>query len=201
VRTRVGCRRGTVDAAREASRVTNVEMIRPYVEKKVAEHLGVESVKPGPDGTIPIRVGSTACIVKLLEGPTGPMLRVYSPFLQEVDTTPALLEELNDLNARAPYVRFFWFDRQVICAADLIATDLETGEIANALEAVAFYADSLDEELEKGFGGKRVFEGSERGATSEDAGTPEGGGKAEGGAKAEGANEAEEARTSDASYL
>lgn len=138
--------------------MANIEMIRPYVEKKVAEYLGADSVKTNPDGSIPIRFGSTACIVNLVEGPSGPMMRVFSPFIQEVEKTPELLEKLNQLNSTAPYVRFFWLEQSVYCSVDVIATDLETGEIANALSAVAWHADNFDEQLVKEFGGKRVFE-------------------------------------------
>lgn len=138
--------------------MANIEMIRPYVEKKIAEYLGIESVKTDPDGDIPIRFGSTVCVVKLLEGPTGPMMRVFSPFIREVQKSTELLEKLNEMNSAAPYVRFFWLEKTVFCAIDVIATDLEKDEIGNALSAVAWHSDNLDEQLIKEFGGKRVFE-------------------------------------------
>lgn len=138
--------------------MTSIEMIRPYVEKKIAEYLGIEAVKTDPGGDIPIRFGSTVCVVKLLEGPTGPMMRVFSPFIRGVPKSPALLEKLNEMNSAAPYVRFFWLEETVFCAIDVIATDLEKEEIATALSAVAWHSDNLDEQLVKEFGGKRVFE-------------------------------------------
>jgi hypothetical protein len=138
--------------------MANAEMLQPYVQQKVAEFLGIEKVSLDPDGDIPIRYGSTVCFARLLEGPGGPMLRVFSPFLRGVKKTTKLLERLNDLNARAPYVRLFWLGDQVFCATDLLAENLQPEEIRNAISAVSFAADALDDPLKKEFGGERMIE-------------------------------------------
>src|SRR5439155_9595077 len=62
-------------------RVTPLDVLRPFVEQTVKEFLGVEELKVLDDGTIPIRSGSSAVNVRLLEGPAGghPLLQVCRP--------------------------------------------------------------------------------------------------------------------------
>ena len=60
-------------------------MIKPYVEKVVAEYLGTPQgdLHVDDDGSIPIRRGSTAYFVRLLDGEP-PLVQVYSTMLYEV---------------------------------------------------------------------------------------------------------------------
>ena len=89
------------------SRVTRLEVLRPFVEQTVKEFLGVEELKVLDDGTIPIRAGSSAVNVRLLEGLAGghPLLQVSSPMLRGVKPSPELLEKLNDMNASFSFAR------------------------------------------------------------------------------------------------
>lgn len=138
--------------------MANVEMLRPYVEQKVAELLGVEKVNVDDNGNIPIRSGSAVCFARLLEGPTGPMFRVFSPLLQGVKPTPALLERLNAMNADVPYVRFFHIEDVVYCSTDLVAENMQREEIEHVLSAITFNADQIDDLLKNEFGGERMIE-------------------------------------------
>jgi hypothetical protein len=145
-----------------------VEMIRPYLEKKVSELLGTESVAVDPDGDIPIRSGSSVSYLRLADGPEGAMLRVFSPLLSDVQQTPELLARLNELNAESFFVRFFWTSDHVMCSVDLVAESLDVEEIKNALDAVTFYADKLDDDLKARFGGSRMIEEDEARPASSD---------------------------------
>lgn len=138
--------------------MANVEMLRPYVEQKVAELLGVEKVNVDETGNIPIRSGSAVCFARLLEGPTGPMFRVFSPMLKGVKATPALLERLNTMNADVPYVRFFHVEDVVYCSIDVVAENMQREEIEHALSAITFNADQIDDLLKNEFGGERMIE-------------------------------------------
>jgi len=141
--------------------VMNAESLRPYVLQAVASILGLTSVKADDDGDIPIRQGSAICFARLLDGPTGPLLRVFAPMLKNVAKSEALLERLNGLNASAPYLRFFWVEGVIFCAIDLMAENLEKEEIGNALLIVGWFADNLDDILKKDFGGERMVEEEE----------------------------------------
>jgi hypothetical protein len=144
-----------------AAQVTTVEVLRPYIEQTIAETLGLENVKRDGDGDIPIVSGSVVTFARLIEGPTGPILRLISPLLRDVKKTRPLLEHLNQINGFAPYVTFFWAQNQVFCSMDLLAENLQAKEIENALGAVGWQADHLDDLFQKEFGGQRMIEESE----------------------------------------
>ncbi len=69
--------------------MARIEIIRPYVEKVVAEYLGVEKLAVHDDGSIPVQIGSASYFVRLLDGKP-PMLQVYSPVVYEVPKSPEL---------------------------------------------------------------------------------------------------------------
>lgn len=138
--------------------MADIEMLRPYVEQKIAELLGVERVKVDAEGDIPIRAGSAVCFVRLLNGPTGPMVRIFSPLLGGVEGSPQLLAKLNQLNGAAPYVRFFHVEDAVYCALDLLADNVQREEIGNAINVISVHADQLDDLLKNEFGGRRMIE-------------------------------------------
>jgi hypothetical protein len=138
--------------------VMNAETLRPYVLQAVATVLGLSSVTVDDDGDIPIQQGSAVCFARLLDGPTGPLFRVFAPMLRGVVESKALLERLNALNASVPYLRFFWVDGVIFCAMDLPAENLKREEIANVLFVVGWFADKLDDLLKKDFGGERMVE-------------------------------------------
>jgi hypothetical protein len=138
--------------------MASVEVLRPYVEQKVADLLGVERVKKDKDGDIPIRQGSAVCFARLVDAPTGPMLRVFSPLVRGVQQSSDLLLRLNEINTSAPYVRFFWAEQMVYCGMDLMAETLQPEEIANALGTVGWHADRLDDLFKADFGGERMME-------------------------------------------
>jgi T3SS (YopN, CesT) and YbjN peptide-binding chaperone 1 len=141
--------------------VTRLEVIRPFVEETVREFLGVDELKVMEDGTIPIRAGSSAVNVRLLEGPSGghPLLRVASPLLHGVDRSPELLEKLNDMNAAFSFARVFEVDGTVVIAMELFAEELTSAQIEYACGLITFAADHWDDELKRDFGGETFFEG------------------------------------------
>lgn len=141
--------------------MATAEMLRPYIEQKIATYLGIEKVEVDPDGDIPIRAGSAVCYVRLFDGGNGPVLRVFSPVLVDVQKSEALLERLNELNQTSHYVRFFWQTEQVFCSTDLAAENVFPDQIENSVLAVSWHADKFDDELKAQFGGRRMIEDEE----------------------------------------
>jgi hypothetical protein len=141
--------------------VTRLEVLRPFVEQTVKEFLGVEELKVLDDGTIPIRAGSSAVNVRLLEGLAGghPLLQVSSPMLRGVKPSPELLEKLNDMNASFSFARAFVTDETVCIAMELFAEELTAAQIDYACGLITFAADHWDDELRRSFGGQTFFEG------------------------------------------
>jgi hypothetical protein len=142
--------------------VTRLEVIRPFVEQTVKEFLGVDELKVMDDGTIPIRAGSSAVNVRLLEGPAGghPLLRVASPMLHGVASSPELLTKLNEMNAAFSFARAFVLEDTVFIAMELFAEELTAAQIEYACGLITFAADHWDDELKQAFGGQTFFEGN-----------------------------------------
>ena len=138
--------------------MANAEMLQPYVEQEIARFLGIDTVTRDEDGDIPIRFGSAVCFARLFDGPAGPIFRVFAPLLGGVDATVDLFARLNQLNLDSVLLRFFWNENVVLCTVDLPAQNLQYSEIADAVGAVAAWADELDDLLKAEFGGQLLAE-------------------------------------------
>lgn len=141
--------------------MATADMIRPFVEKAVAQTLGLEKVSVDEDGDIPVSDGTSVTFVRVLDGPVGPIVRFFSPMVSEVKKSPSLLERLNELNINVPYVQFFWVNDQVMCNLDLDAESLQAEEVGKALGAVVWHANRFDEPLQKEFGGRTAIPAEE----------------------------------------
>ncbi|MEA2579223.1 MAG: hypothetical protein QOE83_115 [Actinomycetota bacterium] len=135
--------------------MTQLEVIRPFVEQAVKEFLGVDQLKVMKDGTIPILSGSAAVHVRLVQlgGEERPLLQVFCPLLSGVERSPELMDKLNDMNAGFSFARVFWESGQVIIAMELLAEELDKEQVAHACRLVTFASDYWDDELQRGFGG------------------------------------------------
>jgi len=138
--------------------VARIDVIKPYVEKVVAEYLGTPpgELHVDDDGSIPIRRGSTAYFVRLLDGEP-PLVQVYSTMLYEVPKSPELLERLNEINAATMFAKAFWTGEQIVVATEMVADSIDKDQIANACGIVGSVADHYDDELQGSFGGQRIF--------------------------------------------
>src|SRR5438093_3443340 len=115
--------------------VARIEVIRPFVEETVAKYLGLprDQLHVWENGTIPIRAGSTAVNVRLMEGKDDhPILQVFAVVLHDVASSPAMLEKLNEMNSTFTFARVCWIDRQVLVATELLAEDLDRAQAAHA---------------------------------------------------------------------
>jgi len=103
-----------------------------------------------------VRCGTAIVYIRLIDADPV-VLRVFSPLLRGVDRTPELLGELNDLNARLSFLRFFWRDGAVFAATEMLAGSVDRDTLAHAFETVADAADYYDERLEPRFGGEKAY--------------------------------------------
>ncbi|MBS0512915.1 MAG: hypothetical protein JSR42_17240 [Proteobacteria bacterium] len=106
------------------------------------------------DGDIGIRFGSTAIFVRLVGDPA--MVRLYAPLVSEVRETVALHARLNDLNAGMGHMHLFLREGIVFAISDIPAVPLQQAHIAAALPRFCEIVDSLGDQLEAAFGGRRV---------------------------------------------
>ena len=140
--------------------VTRIEVLRPFVRETVAAYLGLpeDQLQEWEDGTIPIRAGSTAISVRLIEGNDGhPLLQVFARVLGGVKQTPELLLKLNELNSTFSFVRAFATGDEVLVAMELLAEELDAAQIRHACSVVSWAGDHWDGELKAKFGGDTAF--------------------------------------------
>jgi hypothetical protein len=140
--------------------VTRIEVLRPFVERTVADYLGIaeDQLQKRDDGTIPIRAGSAVVNVRLVDGGQGhPILQVYAALLQRIEKTPGLMERLNDVNVALTFARAFWVDEQVILTIELRAESLDADQVAQAVSVVSLAANDWDGAIKQEFGGETSF--------------------------------------------
>jgi hypothetical protein len=148
--------------------MARLDVIRPFVEKAVAEYIGAKAddLMVNEDGSIPIRRGSTAYYVRLMDG-SPPMVQVYSTVLYEVPKSPELLEQLNEINAETMFARAFWTGDSVVVATEMVADSIDQEQIANACGVVGTVSDHFDDELKTRFGGKTIFNDEAEGSPAD----------------------------------
>jgi Putative bacterial sensory transduction regulator len=148
--------------------VARLDVIRPFVEKAVAEYIGTkpDDLMVNEDGSIPIRRGSTAYYVRLMDG-SPPMVQVYSTILYDVQKSPELFERLNEINAETMFARAFWTGDSVVVATEMVADSIDTEQLANACGVVGTVSDHFDDELRSSFGGRTIFNDESDGPAGE----------------------------------
>jgi hypothetical protein len=138
--------------------MARIDVLRPYVEKIVAEYLELEGdLVVDDDGSIPIHRGSARYVVRLLDAQLGPIVQVYSSLLSGVKQSSKLLAKLNEINADIWFGRMFHMEDQVIVAVEMVAETLDKEELAAACDAIGAIADARDTELHDAFGGSMAF--------------------------------------------
>jgi T3SS (YopN, CesT) and YbjN peptide-binding chaperone 1/T3SS (YopN, CesT) and YbjN peptide-binding chaperone 3 len=130
--------------------------LTPLVESALKAFLNVDELVRDRDGDIPVRMGSAIVFVRTREG-TPPMVQVFSPILHGIDSSPGLLDALNEVNSRIHFARVFWAERSVVVAADVSAIRITADHVAFACLQLGSLADHLDDELRERFGGSTAF--------------------------------------------
>jgi hypothetical protein len=108
------------------------------------------------DAPVAVQCGTAVVCLRLVDGDPA-VLRVFSPMLRGIGCTPELLGELNELNARLNFLRFFWRGDTVYAAAEMLAETLTAAELGNACDWVSDAADYYDVRLRARFGGEVAF--------------------------------------------
>jgi len=81
------------------------------------------------------------------------MVTVFSRVVSGVAKDPALLDCLNDINAKINFGRIFWDNNTVYIQQCLVGNTLDREELQTAMGVVGKWADDLDEPLAERFGG------------------------------------------------
>ena len=130
---------------------------RSRAEQLVREYIGAAELPTNLiDAPLAVQCGTAVVYLRLIDGDPA-VLRVFSPMLRGIGCTPELLGELNELNARLNFLRFFWRGDTVYAATEMLAGTLTATELANACDWVSDAADYYDVRLHEQFGGELAF--------------------------------------------
>jgi hypothetical protein len=145
------------------------EMVRAYVETLLERLTGNEKVVADKDGDYPVRYKDALYFVRLV-GEVDPVVQVFATAVTGIPSTPALLEQLNEINSSIRFARVFWVHEQVLVEADLIGSTVDPEEMDSACRAVATITDHFGPLIAQAHGGKTAFadEKKEPAGSSED---------------------------------
>ena len=132
-------------------------MVRAYVEKLLAAGFG-RPIAPDGDGDYRLP-GEGDFYVRVLDETLAPvpLVQVFALAVKGVDATPALLEDLNPLNAGVAFARIFWVKDQVLVETEIVADALEPVALATACNTVGGVAATHGPRLKLAHGGETAF--------------------------------------------
>lgn len=136
--------------------MTRTEVIRPFLEKTLAEWLESGEIRQSDKGEYLFRHGSAEICIRIDEGPQT-VVSIYSVILRKVKKSARLLDALNAINSEIDCARIFWLENAVVLVTELLASTLEAEQVRTACQIVSRLADGLDTRLKKTFGGKTAF--------------------------------------------
>jgi len=140
---------------------TGVERSRPHVEEVITEVFGVEGTNTDEDGDYLLKTTGIPVWGRLISDDPS-YLSVFATLLTEVEGTPDLLAELNDLNSNLTFVRVDWRDGLVTARVDLVANTLDPAELFTAFKRVNDAAANISPMLNAMFGGDTLDRDAER---------------------------------------
>lgn len=127
--------------------------VRRSTEDVFAQVFGTDASRCDDDGDYPLSIAGTPIFGRLvLDEPT--RIQVFAVVVDEIESSPELLAELNDYNARVGFARCFWIQNQVLAECDLVAGTTEPEELKVAYRRVRVIADDFAPMLAAMFGGE-----------------------------------------------
>jgi len=93
-----------------------------------------------------------------VDGDDVPVIRVFSVVAKEIEKTPELLEQLNEINGALSFVRTSWMGNQVLIGGESLAMSTDADEFSQVCRTVAMASDHFGPQLVQAHGGKPFFE-------------------------------------------
>ena len=117
--------------------------------------------EPDSDGDLPIEYGGASFYVRI-DGPTDPVVQIFSVVLADLEANAELHTALNDINSRLRFARAFHVQQQVLIEAEIWGSDLNLSNFQHACGNVAMASDAYGNALLTSFGGTPRFELSKK---------------------------------------
>jgi hypothetical protein len=129
-----------------------MEMLRPFVEKLLAEGFGVPRVEPDARGGYWLPPGQELFYLRPVDRDP-PTLQVWAVVLTDVELSMELLEELNRINRQVSFAHTVFDDGRVLAVSDLLVDTLEAENLAVVCRTVGGIAVAHGPRLRERFGG------------------------------------------------
>lgn len=136
--------------------MAHINLVQAWVEKLLREPFDLAELIQDSDGDYPFRHGTAAYFVRVLDRDP-PLVRVFAVAVGNVEGSPELYEELNELNASLSMVRLSHSGDCVFVEIDLFADSLEHEQLLHACLTVGGVADHVGPLLAATFGGATAF--------------------------------------------
>ncbi len=140
--------------------MSRIDVLRPFVEKHLAEMLDLPKVEPDADGEYAFAHGSADIRLKLIDD-VSPLLRLWSILVRRVRRRAGLLDALNQINATESCVRVFRTKDAIVGAWEVPAGTLDERQFVDICRRFAHTADRLDSDLARRFQGKTARQDDE----------------------------------------
>lgn len=143
------------------------DQLDSWIEDTLKRELKVDKIERDGDGDIPIQCGSAMVFVQTVGVDSElPLIRVFSPLLEEFAMRPEVYESLNSINQQTPFAKAVVDPAipQIELAAELFVFEqLSSEQLMATIELIGEYADRFDTMLQKRFGGATMFDDDEDG--------------------------------------
>ena len=136
--------------------MSEIEAVRPRFERVVREYLELgdgEQLIIDEDGDIPVRYESAMYFMRLVDRDPA-LVQVFAYVLRDVQSSESLLEALNSINQQIVTARVFWFENNVIAAAETPVSTVDVDELRHLCWAIGSLAAWADTDLQGRFGGR-----------------------------------------------
>ncbi|MEX0768856.1 MAG: DUF3293 domain-containing protein [Microthrixaceae bacterium] len=123
-----------------------------YVAPVLEECFGPDVLNVDEGGDYELSVLGAPVFARELAGDPN-RLCIFATVVKDIEQSPELLAELNDLNTGYGFVKLLWKDGDVLVAGDLVAETVDAAEVLALYERVRFVASEISPTLAAVHGG------------------------------------------------
>lgn len=124
------------------------------VENVLREMFGPVALHKDDDGDYPLKLQGNQVYGRFTVDDDGTLwFQAFAIVVRDIEASPEVFSELNDLNANTRFVRLFHYGSQVLAEVDLLAATLDREELGAALERIARITDDVMPTLSAVLGG------------------------------------------------
>ena len=138
-----------------------LERHRPHVESVISDVFGPEALTQDEIGDYQIRATGVPVWGRMIDVQP-PTLRVLATVAAEIENSPELLHEINEINTNLTFAKVDWDNNFVTVSSDLVAETLDAEELDTAYSRVRQIAVEMSEVIIAMFGGRGVNSDAER---------------------------------------